>query len=106
LRRAAGLALIAAAAAARPAASISRLIAALASLSRVSFFEEDDRFPVVDLAIANLPFGVSQKTLQLSYGSVSPANRACKSDDLDCPKTLKGIAAKATIPSNMVSGRR
>src|SRR6476619_1752657 len=98
LRRAAGLALIAAAAAAKPAASISLLIAALASLSRVSFFEEDDRFPVVDLAIANLPFVVSQKTLQLPYGSVSATNRACNSNDFDCPKTLKGIAAKQRSP--------
>ena len=39
--RAAGLALIAAAAAARPAASISLLIAALASLSTVLLFERD-----------------------------------------------------------------
>jgi hypothetical protein len=61
LRRAAGLALIAAAAAARPAASISRLIAALASLSTVLSLPEDDRFRVVDLAIANLPFGVFAK---------------------------------------------
>jgi hypothetical protein len=52
-RRAAGLALIAAAAAASPAASISLLIAALASLSMVSFREEEpDDFLVDDLAIA------------------------------------------------------
>jgi len=41
--RAFGLALIAAAAAARPAASISLLIAALASLSTVLFVVEDER---------------------------------------------------------------
>jgi hypothetical protein len=106
LRRAAGLALIAAAAAARPAASISRLIAALASLSTVLSPPEDDFFRVVDLAIVNLPLGVSQKTLQLPYGSVSAANRACNSEGFDCPKTLKGTVAEATIPSNMVSGRK
>jgi hypothetical protein len=54
LRRAAGLALIAAAAAARPAASISLLIAAFANLSIVSFEREDEpeEFLVEDLAIA------------------------------------------------------
>jgi hypothetical protein len=77
LRRAAGLALMAAAAAARPAASISRLIAAFAILSRVSFFEEDEPFRLVDFAIASLPFGLSQKTLQMRNGSVSATNRAC-----------------------------
>ena len=63
LRRAAGLALIAAAAAARPAASISLLIAAFANLSTVSFRELEEREPVVevdevlreDLAIVFLP---------------------------------------------------
>jgi hypothetical protein len=52
LRRADGLALIAAAAAANPAASISLLIAALASLSTVAFFdrdEDEDDFEVDDL---------------------------------------------------------
>jgi hypothetical protein len=52
LRRAAGLALIAAAAAARPAASISLLIAALASLSTVSLDEEPEELFFEDLAIA------------------------------------------------------
>jgi hypothetical protein len=55
LRRAAGLALIAAAAAASPAPSISRLIAALAILSTVDLLERevdfDERFFVLDLAI-------------------------------------------------------
>lgn len=56
LRRAAGLALIAAAAAARPAASISLLIAALASRSRVSLeLDEVPELFVVDFAIAYLP---------------------------------------------------
>ena len=68
---------IAAAAAARPAASISRLIAAFAILSRVSFFDEDEPFRLVDFAIASLPFGLSQKTLQMRNGSVSATNRAC-----------------------------
>jgi hypothetical protein len=72
LRRAAGLALIAAAAAARPAASISRLIAAFASLSSVSL---PDPLVLLDLAIAILPFGLSQKTLQPLNGSVSPSER-------------------------------
>jgi len=53
LRRAAGLALMAAAAAANPAASISRLIAAFASLSSVS--SEPDDFFLSDFAIAILP---------------------------------------------------
>ena len=68
LRRAAGLALIAAAAAASPAASISLLIAALASLSTVLFLDfevelEDDLEEVLfaDLAIALSPS--EQKTL-------------------------------------------
>ena len=62
LRRAAGLALIAAAAAASPAASISLLIAALASLSTVLSppdrdfeLEEPDELFRVDLAIASSP---------------------------------------------------
>ena len=46
--RAAGLALIAAAAAARPAASISLLIAAFASLSTVALFDRDDEDPPLD----------------------------------------------------------
>lgn len=65
LRRADGLALIAAAAAASPAASISLLIAALASLSTVVSPElEEDRDEVlrVDLAIALSPC-VAQKSL-------------------------------------------
>jgi hypothetical protein len=60
LRRAAGLALIAAAAAASPAANISRLIAAFASLSRVSFPEVDPPFRL-DFAIANLPLVLAAK---------------------------------------------
>lgn len=61
LRRAAGLALIAAAAAARPAASISLLIAAFASLSTVSFdlLEEPeelfDELFLADFAMACFP---------------------------------------------------
>jgi hypothetical protein len=55
LRRADGLALIAAAAAASPAASISLLIAALASLSAVLPDEERDEVLRVDLAIAVSP---------------------------------------------------
>jgi hypothetical protein len=47
LRRADGLALIAAAAAARPAASISLLIAAFASLSTVSDLLDEDRLEVL-----------------------------------------------------------
>jgi len=67
LRRADGLALIAAAAAANPAASISLLIAALANLSTVSDLD-DDVFEVdlevlrADLAIALSP-SVRRKTL-------------------------------------------
>jgi hypothetical protein len=57
LRRAEGLALIAAAAAARPAASISLLIAAFASLSTVSDLLDEDRLEVLlaDFAIDYLP---------------------------------------------------
>jgi hypothetical protein len=63
LRRAAGLALIAAAAAARPAASISLLIAAFASLSTVALeraleLEREDGLEELlreDLAIASSP---------------------------------------------------
>jgi hypothetical protein len=48
-------------------------------LSKVSlFFDEDEPFRLVDFAIANLPVGVSQKTLQPLNGSVSVTNRACK----------------------------
>ena len=36
-----------------------------------------DDVAVVDFAIANLPFGVSQKTLQPQNGSVSATNRVC-----------------------------
>ena len=70
--RAFGLALIAAAAAARPAASISLLIAALASLSTVvllELFELEDDFDdplrVLDFAIANLP-SVAFRRLRLT----------------------------------------
>jgi hypothetical protein len=91
LRRAAGLALIAAAAAASPAASISRLIAALASLSSVSL--PDDPLLLLDLAIANLPFGLAAKTLQLPYGSVSATNHAFSYQGLVCPDASKGTVA-------------
>ena len=110
LRRADGLALIAAAAAARPAASISLLIAALASLSTVESFELDEE-PVdlfeddldellrADLAMAPSP-SVGGKTLQRRNGSrmtrVNPANA----------DMLKGTAANAAMPFDMVSGRR
>jgi hypothetical protein len=63
-RRAFGLALIAAAAAARPAASISLLIAAFASLSTVSDELDEDRLDVflADFAIAFSPC-VAKKAL-------------------------------------------
>jgi hypothetical protein len=67
---------------------------------------EDDFFRVVDLAIVNLSFGLAPKTLQLLNGSVSVTNRACNSEGFKCPDTLKGTVAQATIPSNMVSGRK
>jgi hypothetical protein len=57
LRRAAGLALIAAAAAARPAASISLLIAALASLSTVSLPEDFE--DLVEVFLAGLAIALS-----------------------------------------------
>ena len=84
--------------------TIARLIAAFASLSSVSL--PDEPLLLLDLAIANLPFGLAPKTLQLPYGSVSAMNRACNSAAFDCPNTLKGTVAEATIPSNMVSGRK
>jgi hypothetical protein len=65
LRRADGLALIAAAAAARPAASISLLMAALANLSTVPFEldeEREDDF-LGDLAIAFSPCVVMKSSL-------------------------------------------
>lgn len=71
LRRADGLALIAAAAAANPAASISLLIAALASLSTVSDLDDDDleddleEVLRADLAIALSPSVAGQDTLRL-----------------------------------------
>jgi hypothetical protein len=52
----------------------------------------------VDFAIANLPFGVSQKTLQLLNGSVSATNRACNSDAFDCPKNVKGDRRQSNDP--------
>jgi hypothetical protein len=61
-----GLALIAAAAAARPAASISLLIAALASLSTVSLplpDEEREEPLLSDLAMTSSP-SVAEKTLE------------------------------------------
>jgi hypothetical protein len=82
LRRAPGLALIAAAAAARPAASISLLIAALASLSTVLSLDLDDflvddfravDFLVVDFAIAVFPSVAWEKTLQRRNGSQTSA---------------------------------
>lgn len=85
-RRAFGLAAIAAAAAVSPAASISRLIAAFASLSTVDWpelerdeDEEDElREPdfLLDLAIANLPCAPALKTHELNKGSVSCPNGA------------------------------
>jgi hypothetical protein len=73
-RRAFGLALIAAAAAARPAASISLLIAALANLSTVSLPEEEPEEPLrEDLAIASSPSVFPQKTLQGCNGSQTKA---------------------------------
>ena len=77
LRRAPGLALIAAAAAARPAASISLLIAALASLSTVLLsFEPDDFLPddlVDDFAIAYIPPVAREKTHKRRNGSQTSA---------------------------------
>ena len=68
-RRADGLALIAAAAAARPAASISLLIAALASLSTVSEPDEDlEELFFADFAIASSPC-VAEKALYCRNGS-------------------------------------
>jgi hypothetical protein len=65
-RRALGLALIAAAAAARPAASISLLIAALASLSTVSLLEDDpEELFRADLAIDSSPSVGAKDTLRL-----------------------------------------
>ncbi|MFL6759716.1 hypothetical protein [Sphingomonas sp.] len=62
-RRAFGLALIAAAAAARPAASISLLIAALANLSTVSLPEEELEDPLrADLAIASISLRCGKDT--------------------------------------------
>ena len=65
LRRADGLALIAAAAAARPAASISLLIAAFASLSTVSDLLDEDRLEVflADFAIALSPCVAGESSL-------------------------------------------
>jgi hypothetical protein len=71
-RRAFGLALIAAAAAARPAASISLLIAAFASLSTVSLplpDEEPEEFLPAVFAIASSPPVLAEKTLQGRNGS-------------------------------------
>jgi hypothetical protein len=75
LRRAAGLALIAAAAAARPAPIISRLIAALVILSTVDLFEPEDPEPffVLDFAIAKTSRCNEAKTLQERNGSPLPA---------------------------------
>ena len=79
LRRAAGLALIAAAAAARPAASISLLIAAFASLSTVSFdlLEEPEEL-FDELFLADFAMGVSlrcaEKTPESRNGSLMMAD--------------------------------
>jgi hypothetical protein len=75
-RRALGLALIAAAAAARPAASISLLIAALASLSIVSLPlpdvepEEPEESLRPDFAIASSPPVLGEKTPDGHNGSL------------------------------------
>jgi hypothetical protein len=60
--RAFGLALMAAAAAAKPAASISLLIAALASLSTVALPEEEpEEFLRADFAIASSPSSTGKR---------------------------------------------
>ena len=65
------------------------------------------------------------RLLLRGFGHRKPPFRSCRKDtstaerfrfakrtvpvipnDLDCPDTLKGTVAKATIPSNMVSGRK
>jgi hypothetical protein len=79
-----GLALIAAAAAASPAASISLLIAAFASLSTVSEVELEELFRA-DFAIASSPVS-GKKTLQGCNGSRTMPE--AKNADM-----LKGTAA-------------
>jgi hypothetical protein len=81
-RRAFGLALIAAAAAARPAASISRLIAALATLSIVLFELErepdEDFLLLLAFAIANLPLQMIQRHFRHVTVPRAQAIRCCK----------------------------
>jgi hypothetical protein len=113
--RAAGLAAIAAAAAVSPAASISLLIAALASLSTVLSLEpeRDDDEPERDLvelereellrgdfAIFSLP-GRGKDTSRL-FRFPNEAASAW----LVQPENVKGTAAFAAMPFDMVSGRR
>ena len=120
--RADGLALIAAAAAARPAASISLLIAALVILSTVLSFEPferdedfddevfDDVLRLLDFAIANLPVcpfvrHMKPTTVPLRTrkgGGFEPIRGRVP---MGC-RYVKGDRRSATIPSNMVSGRR
>jgi hypothetical protein len=102
LRRAAGLALIAAAAAARPAASISLLIAALASLSTVLSPElEDDLEELLfaDFAIASISLGNAEALYSRNGSRMKPEMR-------EIPDMLKGTAANAAMPFDMVSGRK
>jgi hypothetical protein len=90
-----GLALIAAAAAANPAASISLLIAALASLSTVALpddLEEPEELLREDLAIASSPLARSRKkTLQSCNGSRMIGGCA---GDGQFSDMLKGTAAQ------------
>src|SRR6185436_236166 len=83
-RRAFGLALIAAAAAARPAASISLLIAPLASLSTVALPDEEPLRG--DLAIASSPSVCQQR----HFTAVTVPERSRKREN---PDMLKGTAA-------------
>jgi hypothetical protein len=113
--RAAGLAAIAAAAAVRPAASISLLIAALASLSTVLSLEPDrdddepervlvelEREELLrgDFAIFSLP-GRGKDTSRL-FRFPNEAATACPAQ----LENVKGTAAFAAMPFDMVSGRR
>ena len=105
--RAFGLAAMAAAAAVRPAASISLLIAALASLSVVlapeplereeerEDVEREEVFRVLDFAILQISFAVAAFTPGKNNSSVAGAKRQRKSATVD---TLKGIAAKQRSP--------
>jgi hypothetical protein len=97
-RRALGLALIAAAAAASPAASISLLIAAFASLSTVSEVEPEEPLRA-DFAIASISLRFRKRHFKACNGSRTMPE--AQNADM-----LKGTAASAAMPFDMVSGRR